>query len=238
MTNTALSEVNSQDEHTAHILVVDDDTRIRTLLQRYLIENNFRVTTAGDAAAAREYLRSLQFDLLILDIMMPGEDGLSLAKSLRSESDVPILLLTARGDIADRIIGFEHGADDYIPKPFEPRELVLRIQAILKRAHEPVIDRPRELRMGEARFDFDRDQLWLKDELIRLTDAERTLLRLFAENPGEAFSRLDLCEKIGVSQERSIDVQVTRLRRKIEPDPKLPLYLQTVRGIGYRLIPD
>lgn len=222
----------------AHVLVVDDDRRIRTLLQKFLMENGFRVTAAESAEEARDYLRGLEFDMLVLDIMMPGEDGLSLTRSLRALSDVPILLLTARSDIDDRIEGLEAGADDYLPKPFEPRELVLRISSILKRAHQPLPDVKTEVKMGPCRYTLDRGELWREDKLIKLTTAENTLLRFFAENPRETFSRLDLCERTGVGQERSIDVQITRLRRKIETDPKMPIYLQTVRGIGYTLVPD
>lgn len=222
----------------AHVLVVDDDRRIRTLLQKFLVENGFRVTAAGSAEEARDYLRGLAFDILVLDIMMPGEDGLSLTRSLRELSDVPILLLTARTETEDRIEGLEAGADDYLPKPFEPRELVLRISSILKRAHQPLPEIKEEVKMGPCRYTLDRGELWREEKIIKLTTAEGTLLRFFAENPKQTFSRLDLCERTGVGQERSIDVQITRLRRKIEADPKMPIYLQTVRGVGYTLVPD
>lgn len=228
---------NNPDE-PAHVLVVDDDRRIRTLLQKFLVENDFRVTAAGDAAEARDYLRSLEFDILVLDIMMPGEDGLELTRSLRQISDVPVLLLTARTETADRIMGLEAGADDYLAKPFEPRELVLRISSILRRSHQPLPEIRTEVKMGPNRYTLDRGELWRGDKLIKLTTAEGTLMRFFAENPRETFSRLDLCERTGVGQERSIDVQITRLRRKIEADPKMPIYLQTVRGVGYTLMPD
>ncbi len=226
------------DDLLPHVLVVDDDTRIRRLLKRYLMENGFRITMAEDAASAREYLQSLEFDVIILDIMMPGESGLELTSSLREISEVPILLLTARDSADDRIAGLESGADDYLMKPFEPRELLLRLRSILRRTHQPIDDDVKEITLGDCRFIVARGELWRQDKLIKLTTAEATLLTLFAKNPGEPFSRLDLCERTGVAQERSVDVQITRLRRKIETDPKLPLYLQTVRGVGYRLVPD
>jgi two-component system, OmpR family, phosphate regulon response regulator OmpR len=223
---------------TPHVLVIDDDRRIRTLLQKFLVENGFRVTAAGNAPEARAFLRGLEFDILVLDIMMPGEDGLELTRSLRQISDVPILLLTARTETEDRIEGLEAGADDYLQKPFEPRELVLRLGSILKRAHQPLPDVKTEIKMGNCRYTLDRGELWRGEKLVKLTAAEGTLLRFFAENPREKFSRLDLCDRTGVGQERSIDVQITRLRRKIEADPKMPIYLQTVRGVGYTLVPD
>lgn len=226
-----------QDE-APHILVVDDDRRIRTLTQKFLVENGFRVTAAGDAAQAREFLRGLEFDILVLDIMMPGEDGLQLTRSLREISDVPVLLLTARSETEDRIEGLEAGADDYLQKPFEPRELVLRISSILKRSHQPLPEIRTEVKMGPCRYTLDRGELWRDEKLVKLTTGEGTLMRFFAENPRETFSRLDLCERTGVGQERSIDVSITRLRRKIEADPKMPIYLQTVRGVGYTLMPD
>lgn len=225
-------------DEAPHVLVVDDDLRLRTLTQRFLVENGFRVTAAGDAAEAREFLRGLEFDILVLDIMMPGEDGLQLTRSLREISDVPILLLTALTETDDRIEGLEAGADDYLPKPYEPRELVLRISSILKRSHQPLPEIRTEVKMGPCRYTLDRGELWRGEKLVKLTTGEGTLMRFFAENPRETFSRLDLCERTGVGQERSIDVSVTRLRRKIEADPKMPIYLQTVRGVGYTLMPD
>ncbi len=225
------------DEDTSHLLVVDDDTRIRQLLQKYLVENGFRVTTAADAAEARKHLIGMSFDLIVLDVMMPGENGFDFTQSLREESDVPILLLTARGDAENRIEGLERGADDYLAKPFEPRELVLRINTILRRAARDEGE-PKSVQMGECRFDLERGELWRKDSKVRLTTAEVTLLRLFASNPKVTFSRLELCEHTGVTLERSVDVQITRLRRKIESNPRMPIYLQTVRGVGYTLIPD
>jgi len=221
-----------------HLLVVDDDERLRALLQRYLSSNGFRVSAAADASEARTLMKSFAFDLVILDIMMPGETGLELTKSVRANSQIPILLLTARGEPEDRIAGLEQGADDYLPKPFEPRELVLRCTALLRRTATPPTSPHREVKMGEAVFNPERGELRRKGKPVRLTSSEAALLKLFAANAGRSFSRADLCTRLGVALERSIDVQVTRLRRKIEDDPKLPLYLQTVRGVGYVLVPD
>lgn len=221
----------------SHILVVDDDERLRALLQRYLTQNGFRVTAASGPQDARTLMKSMAFDLLIVDVMMPGESGLDLTRSVRAQSQVPILMLTARSEAEHRIEGLETGADDYLPKPFEPRELVLRCSALLRRAAPPA-PAHREVKMGDAVFDPDRGELRRKGKPVRLTSSEAALLKLFAVNAGRPFSRTDLCTRLGVSLERSIDVQVTRLRRKIEDDPKLPLYLQTVRGIGYVLVPD
>jgi two-component system phosphate regulon response regulator OmpR len=222
----------------AHLLVIDDDERLRALLQRYLSTNGFRVSTAADAAEARGLMKSMAFDMLIVDVMMPGETGLDFTRDVRAHSQVPILMLTARGEPQDRIAGLEHGADDYLPKPFEPRELVLRVSALLRRAAPPAQSPHREVQMGEAVFDPERGELRRKGKPVRLTSSENALLKLFATNAGRPFSRTDLCTRLGVSLERSIDVQVTRLRRKIEEDPKLPLYIQTVRGVGYVLVPD
>jgi two-component system phosphate regulon response regulator OmpR len=221
----------------SHVLVVDDDERLRALLQKYLSQNGFRVTAAAGAEDARALMKSIAFDLMIVDVMMPGESGLELTKSVRAQSQTPILMLTARGEAEDRIAGLEHGADDYLPKPFEPRELVLRCAALLRRAAPPAQPH-RKIKMGEAVFDADRGELRRKGKPVRLTSSESALLKLFAANAGRPFSRTDLCTRLGVTLERSIDVQVTRLRRKIEDDPKLPLYIQTVRGIGYMLVPD
>jgi two-component system phosphate regulon response regulator OmpR len=224
---------------TAHLLVVDDDARLRELLQRYLTTNGgYRVSTAADAAEARALMKSIAFDLLIVDVMMPGESGIDLTRGVRAHSQVPILMLTARGEAEHRIEGLENGADDYLPKPFEPRELVLRCNALLRRATPTARSAHREVKMGEAVFDPERGELRRKGKPVRLTSSEAALLKLFAANAGRSFSRTDLCTRLGVTLERSIDVQVTRLRRKIEDDPKLPLYLQTVRGVGYVLVPD
>jgi len=221
-----------------HLLVVDDDEKLRTLLQRYLSSNGFRVSVAANAADARTLMKSMAFDLLILDVMMPGESGYDLTQSVRASSAVPILMLTARGDAQDRIEGLERGADDYLPKPFEPRELVLRVGALLRRAAPPARTAHGEVHLGDCVYDPERGQLKRKGKPVRLTSSESALLQLFAANAGRSFSRSDLCARLGVTLERSIDVQVTRLRRKIEEDPKLPLYLQTVRGVGYVLVPD
>lgn len=227
-----------------HILVVDDDARIRDLLKKFLARNGFLVTPARDARHARALLEGLEFDLLVLDVMMPGEDGVALTESLRETMTTPILLLTARSDTEDRIRGLEAGADDYLPKPFEPRELLLRIAAILRRVPKPAPKTapPRSLQLGEVRYDIARGELWRGREPIRLTATESVLMRLFAARPHEPVSRQELVEDLGggiaEAQERAVDVQVTRLRRKIESDPKAPRYLQTVRGAGYMLVPD
>jgi two-component system phosphate regulon response regulator OmpR len=221
-----------------HLLVVDDDERLRQLLHRYLTSNGYRVTAAQDAADARSLMKSIAFDLLVLDVMMPGESGFELTKSVRTTSQVPILILTAKGEAEDRIAGLEFGADDYLPKPFEPRELLLRVGALLRRAAPPAQAALAQVKMGDAVYDPDNGQLRRKGKPVHLTSSEAALLKLFAANAGRSFSRSDLCTRLGVALERSIDVQVTRLRRKIEEDPKLPLYLQTVRGVGYVLVPD
>lgn len=222
-----------------HLLVVDDDQRLRALLARYLGEQGHIVSTAASAAEARARMRSLAFDLLVLDVMLPGESGLDFARALRAEnSGQPILMLTARGEADERIAGLEAGADDYLPKPFEPRELLLRIAAILRRAAPPP-EVAQPVRLGRWRFDPDRPELSAGDENVRLTDVEASLLRVLAETPGGIVSRDDLAERSSVPvNARSIDVQVNRLRRKIEADPRAPRYLQTVRGAGYVLRPD
>jgi two-component system phosphate regulon response regulator OmpR len=222
-----------------HLLIVDDDARLRKLLARYLSEHGFIVATAEDAADARGKLASFAFDLIVLDLMMPGESGLSLAGDLRRRSGVPILMLTAMGEAGDRIAGLERGADDYMVKPFEPRELVLRIGNILRRAPQPDADEPSEVRMGAMVFDLSREELRDGDQLVKLTSVETALLAALARRPGVALSREDLIELTGAAGgDRAVDVQVTRLRRKIEPDPRDPRYLQTVRGRGYVLKPD
>ncbi len=220
----------------AHLLVVDDDRRLRDLLSRYLTENGYRVTIAADSAEARRRLEGLSFDLLIVDVMMPGEDGLKLTRSLRRKMDVPILILTARGNPEARIAGLEIGADDYLAKPFEPRELLLRINNILKRsgsAEEPLIE---HLRFGPFTFHLQRLELTRNNQRVRLTERERQILRAFAEAPGQTVDRLSLLGEDGPAGDRTVDVQINRLRRKIEDDPSNPLYLQTVRGFGYRLV--
>ena len=222
-----------------HILVIDDDTRLRELLQRYLSEQGFRVTTAKDAADARAKLVSIAFDLLVLDIMMPGETGLELTAWLRQRNRVPVLLLTAMGEIEHRISGLESGADDYLAKPFEPRELVLRINAILRRTQVPDEPPARNIRFGGFSFDLSREELTRGEVFVRLTAAEASLLKTLARQPGVPVSRETLTsESPMIGTTRAIDVQVTRLRRKIEKDPKYPRYLRAVRGVGYVLVPD
>ncbi|HEX7005631.1 MAG TPA: response regulator [Alphaproteobacteria bacterium] len=222
-----------------HILVVDDDKRLRELLRRYLVANGFRVTTATDATNARATLKGMTFDLIVLDVMMPGESGLDLTRALRAESGVPILLLTAMAESEERIAGLESGADDYLTKPFEPRELVLRIQTILRRAPAPPPVVRSDIALGEFRFDLRRETLYRGDRPIRLTTAETRLLKALATRPGEPVSRDQLAVETGARlTSRTVDVQVTRLRRKIEPDPRTPRYLQTIRGQGYVLWPD
>lgn len=227
----------------AHVLVVDDDQRLRELLRNFLSRNGFRVSVAGDSTEARERLTSMDFDLMVLDVMMPGESGLDLTAALRQQKKpIPILMLTAMGDPKDRIAGLERGADDYLPKPFEPRELLLRINSILRRATAQAAPVPTPpvvavVRMGDLRFDTKRGELTSGDKRVKLTDAERSLLSVFALNLGQDMSRDTLARLVGSEVNvRTIDVQVTRLRRKIEDDPKFPRYLQTVRGTGYRLV--
>ena len=226
----------------AHLLVVDDDERIRALLRKYLVRNGFLVTAARDAAHARRLLAGLDFDLAVVDVMMPGEDGVSLTRWLRGLRDTPVLLLTAKAGTGDRIEGLEAGADDYLAKPFEPRELLLRIAAILRRAPEPAVDSgPKLLGLGPIRYDAAKGEMWRGGLPVRLTGTEAELMRVFARRPGEALSRTDLTRALGregEAQERAVDVQITRLRRKIEDDPRRPRYLQTVRGAGYMLVPD
>jgi two-component system, OmpR family, phosphate regulon response regulator OmpR len=235
---SAEPDIEDIDAQVHHLLIVDDDTRIRTLLQRYLSENGYRVTAAKDAAEARQLMTSLDFDFIVLDVMMPGEDGFALTKAIRETSRVPILLLTARGETGDRIEGLERGADDYLAKPFEPRELLLRIATILRRSGTPVEVVKQIMQLGTCRFDAERGELTRDGKPVKLTSAELQLMRVLAANPGQTFSRSDLSERMGAVLERTVDVQITRLRRKIENDPKLPLYLQTVRGVGYVLMPD
>ena len=227
-----------------HLLIVDDDERIRQLLQKFLMRNGFIVSAGRDAAHARRLLEGLEFDLIVLDVMMPGEDGVSLTSSLRESIATPILLLTAKGETENRIEGLEAGADDYLVKPFEPKELLLRINAILRRVPPEAKpqDLPKVLHLGAIRYDIDRGEMWKGESLVRLTATETQLMRIFSKSPGEAVSRSKLVEDLGrdgsQAQERAVDVQITRLRRKIEADPKRPRYLQTVRGAGYMLAPD
>ncbi len=234
-----------------HLLVVDDDERIRLLLARFLRKAGHLVTAARDAAHARRLMAGLAFDLVVLDVMMPGEDGLALCRWVRERGSTPVILLTARGETGDRILGLEAGADDYLAKPFEPRELLLRVGAILRRVPPepppaPPPSPPRLLRLGAVTFDVARGALTREEgEAPRLTQTEAQLLRRLAADPGATVTRARLIEEAGAprgaptpAQERAVDVQITRLRRKIEPDPRQPRYLQTVRGAGYRLAPD
>lgn len=234
-----------------HLLIVDDDDRIRDLLKKFLLRQGFLVTAARDAAQARRLLAGLAFDLLVLDVMMPGESGLELTRALRDPSgmatQVPVILLTARSETRDRISGLEAGADDYLPKPFEPRELVLRINAILRRAPRPEATRiaPAVLHLGRMRYEPATGELQDGAGPVRLTQTESALLRILAACPGQVVSREQLVELLNrdrgpgveATQERAVDVQMTRLRRKLEPDPRRPRYLQTVRGEGYLLAP-
>lgn len=228
----------------AHLLIVDDDERIRSLLQKFLVKHGFLVSVARDAAHARRILVGLEFDLIVLDVMMPGEDGISLCAALRQKITTPIMLLTAKGETSDRISGLEAGADDYLAKPFEPKELLLRINAILRRV--PQVDvapvKPKVINLGPLRYDTERNELWHDKDLVRLTATENQLMKIFSAATGETFSRGRLVDELsrsgGQTQERAVDVQITRLRRKIESDPKQPRYLQTVRGEGYMLVPD
>lgn len=231
-------------QSTPHLLIVDDDERIRELIKKFLARAGFLVTSARDAAHARRVLSGLEFDLIVLDIMMPGEDGVSLTADLRKTLATPILLLTARGETEDRIKGLEVGADDYLTKPFEPKELLLRINAILRRMPDIKAEdiAPKVLQLGEIRYDMERNEMWSGGDLIRLTSTESQLMRIFSAQLNEPISRNKLVEDLGrdrgQAQERAVDVQITRLRRKIEPNPKQPQYLQTVRGAGYMLTPD
>ena len=227
----------------AHLLIVDDDERIRGLLQKFLMRNGFLVSSARDAAQARRILGGLEFDLIVMDVMMPGEDGVTLTRDLRKRMTTPILLLTARGEAANRIEGLEAGADDYLVKPFEPKELLLRINAILRRVPQVKAAEPvrQIIHLGAVRYDLDRGEMWRGDIPVRLTATEAQLMRIFAAAPGVALSRDRLVgdnSSFDAAQERAVDVQITRLRRKIESDPKSPRYLQTVRGEGYMLQPD
>jgi two-component system phosphate regulon response regulator OmpR len=220
-----------------HLLVVDDDRRIRALLLRFLVGEGYRVSTAESAREARGKLEGLKFDLLILDVMMPGENGFDLARAIRSTSTVPILMLTARDEKENRIMGLEIGADDYLAKPFEPRELSLRVANILKRANPPAAAPAESIRFGPFVFHLASGELRRGEEAIRLTDRERDMLRILTSNVGETVPRQALAGNGEAVGERTVDVQVNRLRRKIERDPGNPLIVQTVRGIGYRLVP-
>ncbi len=237
MTETQNRRVDPLPDNAPHILMVDDDQRIRDLLSRYLSEHGFRVTPAADANSARAAMRGLTFDLVILDVMMPGESGLSLARELKQVSHIPICMLTARAETEHRIEGLEIGVDDYVAKPFEPRELLLRLQNILRRGRQPTGSRE-EVSMGDFVFHVGRGELKKGDVTIKLTERERDLMRQFAQRAGLPIARHELTTDTTTGSERAIDVQINRLRRKIESDPANPVYLQTVRGRGYILYTD
>ena len=231
--------MNETSTYPPHILVVDDDNRLRRLLKKFLVETGYMVGVAGNAKEARRQMSAFRFDLLVVDVMMPGEDGLSLTRRVRAESAVPILMLTAMGDAPDRIRGLELGVDDYMAKPFEPKELALRIGSILRRAPHVVTSKPRELKLGACRYDVALQRLTRDGTAVHLTAAEAELLTALALRAGEPVERASLGVSPGqAGNPRTIDVQITRLRRKLEPDPRQPRYLQTVRGTGYLLRPD
>jgi two-component system phosphate regulon response regulator OmpR len=230
----------SLEDDAAHVLVVDDDRRLRALLSSYLMKNGHRVTVAASAAEARAFLDGLSFDIIVLDVMMPGESGFDLATDLRARSQVPILMLTARGEPRDRVRGLEIGVDDYLSKPFDPRELLLRIGSVLRRTRALPLSKPEAavVRFGPFTFSLERGELRIGEDVVRITEREREMLRLLSANPGESVSREVLSGSGGAAQERTVDVLINRLRRKIEQDPANPAYLQTARGTGYRLIAD
>lgn len=228
------------DKNKFHILVVDDDTRLRNLLRRFLQEQNFATSVAKDAAEARMFIDEYKFDLLIVDVMMPNESGIEFLTALRKENNVPVIMLTAMGEPDDRISGLEAGADDYLPKPFEPKELVLRIKNILKRAPKNTENKDLPLNLGLCLYDAVKKELTNKQgDIIHITPVEQMLLSVLSQKPGQIFTREKLAEILGAGQSpRSIDVQITRLRKKIEKDSKNPRYLQTIRGKGYMLLPE
>ncbi len=232
MTTIAASGGKTLPDDAPHVLVVDDDQKIRDLLARYLYENGFRVSTAENVPTARAAMRGLSYDIVLLDVMMPGETGLTLARELKATTRIPVCLLTARSEPENRIEGLEIGVEDYIPKPFEPRELLLRLRNILRRG-EPRATPRDEVQMGVYVFNLSRGELKRDDETIKITERERDLLRLFASKPGIPIARHELTSDDSTGSERAIDVQINRLRRKIETDPSNPVYLQTVRGKGY-----
>jgi len=216
-----------------HILVVDDDDRIRSLVKEYLIKNNFLVTTAKDSLEAKKKLEIVKFDILILDIMMPGQSGLSLTKEIKKNGTTPIILLTAKGETHNRIEGLELGADDYLGKPFEPKELLLRIKNILSKIQKPVL--AEEIQIGDAVINLKKFNIKINNKVRKINPQEKKVLENMMESPGKVFSRDSIGKIIGISKERTIDVMITRLRQKIENDPKKPKYLQTIRGSGYVL---
>jgi two-component system, OmpR family, phosphate regulon response regulator OmpR len=232
---TVVTEKTILDDDAPHILVVDDDTRIRTLLKQFLAEQGYRVSTAADAAEARRRLSGLDFDLIVLDVMMPGENGVDLTRSLREQKQVPILMLTALSETDNRVSGLSAGADDYLPKPFDPRELVLRISNILRRGGPSTTPKLEQVVFGPYTFQLARRELKRGGEALKLTEREQEILTIFCERAGETVPRHELVGNDVEVGERTIDVQINRLRRKIERDPSSPIWLQTVRGVGYRL---
>ena len=220
-------------KNTFHILVVDDDDRIRELVKEYLVENNFLVTTAKDASDAKKRLQIVKFDILVLDIMMPGESGLSLTKEIKKNNPTPIILLTAKGEVHNRIEGLELGADDYLGKPFEPKELLLRIKNILNKIQKPILSDT--IYIGSALVDLKKSNIKINNKIKKINPQEKKILEEMIESPGKVFSRDDIGKIINISKERTIDVMITRLRQKIESNPKNPKYLQTIRGSGYVL---
>jgi len=234
-----VTEIAPEDD-AAHVLVVDDDKRLRALLSTYLVRHGHRVTVAATAAEARAFLDGLSFDIIVLDVMMPGESGFDFAADLRQRLDVPILMLTARGQPDDRVRGLEIGVDDYLAKPFDPRELLLRVGSVLRRTRSAPLGKvePSVVRFGTFSFSLKRGELRSGDQVVRITEREREMLRLLCANVGASVSREALSGPGGSAQERTVDVLVNRLRRKIEQDPANPVYLQTARGAGYRLVAD
>ena len=220
-------------KNTFHILVVDDDDRIRELVKEYLEENNFLITTAKDSLDAKKKLEIIKFDLIVLDIMMPGQSGLSLTKELKKNISTPIILLTAKGEAMDRIQGLELGADDYLGKPFEPKELLLRIKNILNKIQKPVLQE--EIYIGETLVNLKKLAININNKIIKINPQEKKILEKMLEYPGKVFARSDIGKIINISKERTVDVLITRLRQKIENNPKKPKYLQTIRGEGYVL---
>ena len=216
-----------------HILVVDDDDRIRELVKEYLVENNFLVTTAKDALDAKKKLEIIKFDILVLDIMMPGESGLDLTREMKKNNSTPIILLTAKGETEERIEGLEVGADDYLGKPFEPKELLLRIKNILNKIKKPIL--PGKIHIGSALINLKKLNIKMNNKIKKINPQEKKILEKMIESPGKVFSRDDIGKIISISKERTIDVMITRLRQKIESSPKNPKYLQTIRGSGYVL---
>ncbi len=234
-----MTAIPPQDD-AAHVLVVDDDRRLRDLLSSYLMKHGHRVTVAANTAEARGFLDGLAFDIIVLDVMMPGENGFDFASDLRRHSQVPILMLTARGGPEERVRGLEIGVDDYLAKPFDPRELLLRIGSVLRRTRAEPVGKPEasSIRFGPFTFSLERGELRSGEELVRITEREREMLRLLCANAGASVTREALSGSGGAAQERTVDVLINRLRRKIEHDPANPVYLQTARGAGYRLIAD